>query len=78
MLPGNGAPHAIFLPRQKRQASSGFFSGAFLEGSELRPVDGDCADCRRNSVVGSVDGGERMWEVSDGLGCDGVGNVGSR
>jgi len=57
MLPGNGGPHAIFLPRQKRQASTGFFSNVFLDGKELRPIDGDCAECKRNSVV-DVDGEE--------------------
>lgn len=70
MLPGNGAPHAIFLPRQKKQASGGFFKGMSMGGIVLRLIDGDCANCRRNSV-GGVDGGERMWEVSDGLRCEG-------
>ena len=38
MLPGNGEPQAIFLPRQKRQARGGCFTGVFLEGKELRPM----------------------------------------
>jgi hypothetical protein len=69
MLPGNGAPHAIFLPRQKRHASGGFLSGVFFEGKELRPIDGDCAEFKRNSVGGGVDGQEG---AIDGLarGCD--------
>jgi hypothetical protein len=50
ILPGNGGPHAIFLPRQKRHASGGFFSGKFLEGKELRPIDGDFGELKRNSV----------------------------
>jgi hypothetical protein len=69
-LPGNGAPHAIFLPRQKRHASRGF-SGIFPEGEELRPFEGEY---ERNSVEGGVDGQEMMGEsqrdVSDGLGSD--------
>ena len=68
MLSGNGGPHAIFLPRQKRQASGGFFSGVPLEGKELRPIDGDCAEFKRNSVGGGVDGQEASGDGSDGLG----------
>lgn len=67
-MPGKGAPHAIFLPRQKRQARRGFFTGVLLEGIELRPIDGDGADFERNSVVGVVDG-PGVGDVSDG-GCD--------
>ena len=70
MLPGNGGPHAIFLPRQKRQASGGFFSGVIMKGKELRPIDGDCADFKRNSVGGDIDGQAATGNVSDGLGCD--------
>ena len=69
MLPGSGAPHAIFLPRQKRHASGGFFSGVFLDGNELSPIDGDGADFKRNSVGGGVDGRDTC-DVSVGLGCD--------
>ena len=70
MLPGKGAPHAIFLPRQKRQARGGFLSGVFLEGKELRPTDGDGAEFNRNSVGGGVDGEGVAGDVSYGLGCD--------
>lgn len=37
-LPSSGGPHAIFLPRQKRQARVCFFSGAdfLLAGAGLR------------------------------------------
>lgn len=70
LLPGKGAPHAIFLPRQKRQASGGFLSGVFLEGKELRPTDGDGAEFNRNSVRGGVDGEGVTGDVSDRLGCD--------
>jgi hypothetical protein len=41
LMPGKGAPQAILLPLQKRQARRGFFSIVFLEGMELRPIDGD-------------------------------------
>ena len=68
-MPGNGAPHAIFLPRQKRQASDGFFSRV-LEGWELRPIDGDGAEFRRNLVGGGVDGQGVTGDGSDGAGCD--------
>ena len=50
MLPGKGAPHPIFLPQQKRHARGGFLSGMFLEGNELRPLDGDFGELKRNSV----------------------------
>jgi hypothetical protein len=50
ILPGNGGPHAIFLPRQKRHARGGFLSGKLLDGKELRPIDGDFAEFKRNSV----------------------------
>ena len=54
-LPGNGGLHAIFLPRQKRHARGGLLSGKFLDGKELRPIDGDFSELRRNSVgVGAV------------------------
>jgi hypothetical protein len=68
MVPGNGGPHAIFLPRQKRQASAGFFSNVFMPvvSKELRPIDGDCTECKRNSVVGGVNGEEGMCDVSNG------------
>ena len=69
MHPGNGAPHAIFLPRQKRQARGGFVTGVLLEGNELRPVDGDGAEFKRNSVGGGVDGQGVTGDVSDGLRC---------
>jgi hypothetical protein len=68
-MPGKGAPHAIFLPRQKRQARGGFFSGVFFEGNELRPIDGDGADFIRNSVGGGVDGEGVTGDASDRLGC---------
>lgn len=70
MLPGNGGPHAIFLPLQKRQASTGFL-GMFVVGKELRPIDGDCAEFKRNSV-GGVNGQGVAYRdnVSDGLGSD--------
>ena len=69
-MPGNGAPHAIFLPRQKRQARGGFFSGVLLEGgNELRPIEGDGAEFKRNSVGGGVDGEGGAGDVTDGLGC---------
>ena len=72
LMPGMGAPHAIFLPRQKRQARVGFFSGGVfeLEGRELRPIDGDGADFKRNSVGRDVDGLSVTGDVADGLGCD--------
>ena len=70
MLPGNGAPQAIFLPRQKRQARGGFFTGVFLEGKELRPTDGDGADFKRNSVGGGGDGEGMAGNVSEGLGSE--------
>lgn len=69
-MPGKGAPHAIFLPRQKRQARGGFLSGEVLEGKELSPIDGDGAEFKRNSVGGGVDGEGETGVVSDGLGCD--------
>jgi hypothetical protein len=69
-MPGSGIPHAIFLPRQKRQASSGFFSGVFLRCRKLRPIDGDGTEFSRNSVVGGVDGQGVMGDATDGLGCD--------
>ena len=68
MLPGNGAPHAIFLPRQKRHASGGFFSGMFLDGKELRPIDGDFGDFKRNSVRGGDAWLDESGDGSDGLG----------
>ena len=70
MLPGKGAPHAIFLPRQKRQARGGFFSVVFLVDKELRPIDGDGADFNRNSVGGGVDAQGVTGNVSGGIGCD--------
>jgi hypothetical protein len=70
MLPGKGAPHAIFLPRQKRQARGGFFSNVFLVGRELRPIEGDGADFKRNSVGGGVDGQGATGAVSYELGCE--------
>ena len=66
-LPGNGGPHAIFLPRQKRHARGGFFSGKFLDGKELRPIDGDFAEFRRNSVGGGVVWRGVRSDVLDGL-----------
>ena len=63
-LPGNGGPHAIFLPRQKKHASGGFCSGGFLEGIELRPIDGDFGVLVRNSVGAGV-----IWR--DGT-CNGL------
>jgi hypothetical protein len=69
-LTGNGGPHAIFLPRQKRHARGGFFSGMFLEGKELSPTEGDFADLRRNSVTGRVVWRGETCDVSDGIGCD--------
>lgn len=68
-MPGRGAPHAIFLPRQKRQARGGFFSGVVFD-SELRPIDGDGADFNRNSVAGDDDEQGVMGDGSDGVGCD--------
>lgn len=52
LMPGKGMPHAIFLPRQKKQARIGFFSNVVseLEGRELRPIEGDGAEFKRNSV----------------------------
>ena len=67
LLPGCGA-HAIFLPRQKKQEKGGFLSGELLGGKELRPIDGDGADFKRNSVCGGVDGQGVTGDVSDGLG----------
>ena len=57
LMPGSGSLHAIFLPRQKRQARNSFFSGVsfLLGGKELRPTDGDGAEFSRNSVGGGVD-----------------------
>lgn len=49
-LPGNGGPHAIFLPRQNKHASGGFLSGVQVGGKELRPIEGDVGELRRNSV----------------------------
>ena len=69
-MPGKGAPHAIFLPRQKRQARDGFFSGVVLESIELRPNDGDDGDFKRNSEGGGDDGQGVTGNVSDGGGCD--------
>jgi len=54
ILPGNGGPHAIFLPRQKRHASVGFLSGELVLGKELSPIDGDFGEFKRNSV-GALD-----------------------
>lgn len=65
MLPGSGAPHAIFLPRQKRQASGGFFSGVIFGGRELRPIDGEGAEFKRNSVGGGVDGEGVTGDAAD-------------
>ena len=71
LTPGNGAPQAIFLPRQKWQARGGFFfSGVFLEGKELRPTDGDGAEFKRNSVAVDVDWEGVAGNVSDGLGSE--------
>lgn len=70
MLPGNGGPHAIFLPRQKRHASGGFFSGEFLDGRELKPIDGDFGEFRRNSVGGGVVWQDATCDGSDGSGWD--------
>ena len=67
MLSGNGGPHVSFLPRQKRQASGGFFSSVFLEGKELRPIDGDWAEFKRNSVGGGVDGLEEVFLVTEAI-----------
>jgi hypothetical protein len=69
-MPGKGTPHAIFLPRQKRQASGGFFSRVTWEGRELRPIEGDGAEFERNLVVRGDDGRGVTGNVSDGLGCD--------
>ena len=72
-MPGKGAPHAIFLPRQKRQARGGFFSGVVLESIELRPNDGDAGDFKRYSAGGGDDGQGVTGvtgDVSDGVGCD--------
>jgi len=77
-MPGKGIPHAIFLPRQKRQARTGFFSGVVLHGKELRPMDGDGADFKRNSVGGDVDGQGVAGDVSDGLGFDRLSSGDSR
>lgn len=66
-LPGIGAPHAIFLPLQKRQASGGFLSNEFVEGKELRPIEGDSAEFKRNSVGGGVSGQGVAGDGSDGL-----------
>ena len=53
MLFCKGVPHAIFRPRQKRQARISFFSGVFLEDKELGLIDG--AEFKRDSVGGGVD-----------------------
>jgi hypothetical protein len=70
MLPGNGGPQAIFLPRQKKQARVGFFSGVFLDGKELSPIDGDFGELVRNSVRGGVVFEEVASDGSDGIGCN--------
>ena len=50
VLPGKGVPHTIFLPQQKRHARGGFLSSMFLEGNELRPINSDFRELKRNSV----------------------------
>ena len=70
VLPGNGGPHAIFLPRQKRHASGGFLSGRFLEGTELRPIDGDLGELKRNSVGVGVIWQDETCNVLDELCSD--------
>jgi len=60
---GKGGPHAIFLPRQERHASRGFLSGRFSEGRELRPIDGDVGEFKRNSVgVTWEDETRNVWD----------------
>ena len=39
-LPGIGGPHAIFRPRQNKQARGGFFSSCRLLGRGLRGIEG--------------------------------------
>ena len=42
----------------------------FFKGKELRPIDGDGAEFKRNSVGGGVDGQGVTGNGYDGAGCD--------
>lgn len=69
-MPGKGAPHLIFLPRQKWQARHGFITVVVLN-MELRLIDGDGADFKRNSVGEDDDGGQGVTSNgSDGVRCE--------
>jgi hypothetical protein len=48
----------------------------FLDGNELRPIDGDFGKLKRNSVGEGVVSEEVVCDSSDGIGCN-IGESGS-